>query len=445
MDNISTIGPDEGTSFRAGGEEVMQVDAVGSPTELAEGSELEAEGSPSGAPAVKMEKRKRREGERKGRARTVPDETDDELDSPSKRPLRSSEAPLTAKEIREMLCGHMNEMKDAWGSVQGRIEKIETEQAKTTFDVSNLQSRTRVLEKDATVHRQKLEANTVNLENLATEVHDMKVKLDNLQVREGPPGAPPQAARPPAPDPWMDYLRARGDPHKAPRGEVQSGVHEQDKGDFLSDEEKRTLVVGGWLQDTKRGVIEEESAFIFQLEAVKPLLDADKLAIYGPRRSVGMLKFTQRDGEAPNDVRERMWKVLRAVSATKTTLPSTRVGGDSKVLWLSFVKTKNARARSAHVSLIRRVAIDLAKDSCTHPHGVGGVSGNTDPLSYDCDWNLGTIWCGVEKLGSASHRQPKEGEIITFGAGWASLSAIARVAGCSTDEARSAFDRENNL
>ena len=425
------------------GGEVMQVDGVGSPTELA-GSENEVENSPNGDPHVKIEKRKRRDGQRDGRARTIPDD-DDDLDSPSKRPQRCSEAPLTASEMRET----------AWDVFQSRIDKVESEQSKTSFEVSNLQGRTRVLEKDVASHKKVTDKNAAAIENLAHEVQGMKVRLDGMPqfpLHEGPGSAPKVSAQPPL-DPWGDFLRLRDQqqlpqahaPQQGRQGELHGRNHlgnDGDRGDMLTEDEKKTLVVGGWLQDTRRAVIEEESLILFQHESIKPLLDCDKIAVYGPRRSVGMLKFVQRDGEAFGEMKDRMWKVVKAVAALKYTTPSSRAAGEGRVLWTSFVKTRNARARSSHVSMVRRVAVLLAKDSAGQAGGVGGASDGTDPLSYDCDWNLGTIWLGCEKLGSTSHRQPREGEVITIGAGWISLSSVARAVGCSTDEAKAAFEKE---
>ena len=131
---------------------------------------------------------------------------------------------------------------------------------------------------------------------------------------------------------------------------------------MLTEEEKRTLVLGGWLQDTKRGVIEEEAAFILQLEEAKPLLDTDKIMVYGPRCSVGMLKFTVREGETAQQMKDRMWEFVKCVSKLKHQLPSTRSGSEARTMWASFVKTKTARARSAHISMVRRVTMSLACD-----------------------------------------------------------------------------------
>ena len=166
------------------------------------------------------------------------------------------------------------------------------------------------------------------------------------------------------------------------------------------------------MQDTKRALIEEEAAFLFQKHEIKELLDVDKIAVYGPHRSVGMLKFSARQGENFSDTKDRMWKVIKSVATLKHVLPSTRLTGEGKTLWMSFVKTKDARARSTHVSMIRRVVIDPSEENAAHPGGLGAPSICTEVTACDCDWSLGTIWCGQEKLGFATHRQPKEGEVI---------------------------------
>lgn len=106
--------------------EGMAID-VGSPTEIAEGdSDEDLRMEIGDGNKVKLEKRKRaavEKGKNKPphRARAVPavpseedDEDDDEeLDSPSKRPSVGEDKPLTAREIRSLLSGHVREMKNA--------------------------------------------------------------------------------------------------------------------------------------------------------------------------------------------------------------------------------------------------------------------------------------------------------------------------------------------
>ena len=240
-------------------------------------------------------------------------------------------------------------------------------------------------------------------------------------------------------DPWGEYLKKKQMHDKPEGGDPKD---QRDRGDMLTEDEKKTLVLGGWLQDTKRSVIEEESAVILQMEEVKTLIDADKLAVYGPRRSVGMLKFVVREGETMNDVKNRMWEFVKLVSRLKVQLTSTRTGNECRTLWAFFVKTRTARTRSSHVSMVRRVTMGLAADVlASNVSGVAGIVADQQS-AYDCDWSLGTIWLGVNKLASSTHRVPKDDEHVLLSGGWVSLTAVARAAGCSTEEAKQAFERE---
>lgn len=203
-------------------------------------------------------------------------------------------------------------------------------------------------------------------------------------------------------------------------------------------------MVGGWMADTRRAVIEDESAVILQREDIKALVDVDKLAVYGPRRSVGMLKFVQREGEScTEDVRSRMSKVVKILAQEKYILPSTQSSGDDKAMWAAFMKTKAARSRTAHISMLRRVCIALATETKDEAGAVLRLE-HTEAGAYDMDWSAGTIWCGIHKLGSATHRSPKpqQAEVILMGNGWVNLDAVALVAGCSPDTAKRAFELE---
>ncbi|CAE7637075.1 pol [Symbiodinium sp. CCMP2592] len=412
-------------------------DAVGpedqkpSPTEIAESEQGDPDADHE--MKVKLEKRKRNEN---GAAVPVPSDDEDGDESPSKRPLRGDDQPLTSRELRELLFGHVSEMKSAWKEFQGRLGRVEQDQKRTDFEVRNLQSRTRVLEKDSQGCRQLCDSTSKKLDELTEEVKNMKVQLaEPARVPNPPPG--PQSDAHGSSDPWSDYLRKRQS--QPPESGVNSKGDLPDKNDMLTDDEKRTLVVGGWLQDTKRSVIEEEIAGLLSHEDMKPLLDADRLAIYGPRRSVGMLKFVVREGESYSNVRNRMWEVIKALGRIKYPLPSTKNGDETRTVWASFVKTKSARQRSTHVSMIRRVTIALAVDANANS-GVNGGNANTSPLDYDCDWNMGTVWAGSLKLGSATHRMPRDEDCVTMTGGWVSLSSVARTAGCSTDDAKMAFE-----
>ena len=67
---------------------------------------------------------------------------------------------------------------------------------------------------------------------------------------------------------------------------------------------------------------------------------------------------------------------------------------------------------------------------------------HTIAQSYDMDWNAGTIWCGIHKLASATHRAPKSSEVIHMPGGWVNLDAVGLVAGCTPEAAKAAFELE---
>ena len=438
-------------------------DGRGSPTELAD-SDDEEKGDNRGSSAmetdVKKEKRKRESrGKRRGTeprgedGLAVPvgddDDGDSELDSPSKRPQRGDCAPLSGQEIRDLLFGHAKEMKDAWRSFQGRLDQVETMQVQQNHEMINIRTRTSALEKQGVTVQKNLDTTNKNVDALAEEVKNMKVQLGDLQARPLPGSIPEgrtasgvtnnNAGAPPA-DPWADFLRRQG------RGELErSGPPPAPDGlkpaESLTEDEKRTLVFGGWARDTKKSIIEQESEVFLRTDGMKALIDVDHLSVFGPRRSVGMMKFCQRDGETFANMKTRMWEVVRLVGATKLELPSTKEFGSVRTLWASFVKTKTARIRSSLVSQVRRITCELALEAKNAEGGIKHIL-NTQHTAYDCDWNLGTIWCGTQKLASSTHKAPRTGEIITLPGGWVSLDAIVITTGCTPDEAKQAFERE---
>ena len=444
---MNTVGPTASDEHMPPVAEVQEV--LGSPTEIADDSENEHN---PGRPA-KLEKRKREARQRDPRALPVPgaDDEEDELDSPSKRPLRN-ETVLTACDIRDLLAGHLSEMKAAWRTFQGRLDHLDgvQEQQGQALDahgemLGQLRTRTKVVEKDLVMHKQAQQQTAKNLDDLTEEVKNMKVQWGELQgkiaggrLRHGEGLHGPAAAS----DPWATYLQHRQDQQLAqPPPAAASSGSSTDKNDMLTDEEKRTLVLGGWKQDTRRAVIDEESQQVLSQPGIKSLIDAEKLLIYGPRRSVGMLRFTLRENETHSELRNRMWETIKLIANMKIVLESTKEGGDHRTLWASFVKTKAARAKSALVSMVRRVSISLALDAKNEQGGIPCIA-NTQISAYDCDWSLGTIWCGLHKLASATRKQPKEGELVLMSGGWVSLTAVSSITGCTVDEAKLAFERE---
>ena len=243
----------------------MQVDADGpSPTEIAasddEGDKI------SGNMEVQTEKRKREETKMEaGIGSPIPhlspfgEEDDKDLESPSKKPQTAGEPPLSMGEIKNLLCGHVNEMKNAWSSFQTRLDSLEAQQVAQNVELGTITTRTTVLEKDTHGIKAKQASTTKKVDELAQEVQNMKVQMGEIQdkVKKTTSSGAAPAGHAPAPpngqDPWGDYLRRRrgssagpSGPADVPRGDVPPA---NDRGDTLTEDEKRTLVIGGWLRD----------------------------------------------------------------------------------------------------------------------------------------------------------------------------------------------------
>ena len=112
--------------------------------------------------------------------------------------------------------GHVTEMRSAWNAFEGRLDRVEQGQAKCSNDIGDLQARTGVVEKDLQFQRAACQTNAANLEQLTTEVKNMKVRMEEIGSRPSP-GPPTTAAASAVAahgggqvDPWADFLRQRG-------------------------------------------------------------------------------------------------------------------------------------------------------------------------------------------------------------------------------------------
>ncbi|CAE7832190.1 pol [Symbiodinium sp. CCMP2592] len=411
----------------------MQVEQAGSPTEVADeisDSEIGIEPKMEVEEEAKLEKRKREEDRKKKRRAAreragggAGETEEDELDSPSKRASVGGDLPLTARELRELLCDHRRDMTEAWRTFEDRVTRLEKEGESRKGEIASIAGRTKVNERDimnvkkaVDQHKHSLEASDKKVDLLVEDVKNLKVQLQS--VKTGP--VLPEEAK----DPWGEYIRQQqGRAPWVPPAQRLGGANpsaganplpmdqEGMKGDndVLSEEDKRTLIVGGWSQDTRRMVIEEESRSLLEHPEIKPLLDVDKIAVYGPRRSVGMVKFTLRDGEKSfEEVKKRMWQVVRIAAQLKLETPVITYQHGAKV------------------------TIELASDSKDEGGGVLNEM-HVQQSAYDMDWSAGTIWCGLHKLGSATHRKPKDAETVLMSGGWVNLDAVGLIAGCSVD------------
>ncbi|CAE7770539.1 unnamed protein product [Symbiodinium sp. CCMP2456] len=212
-----------------------------SPTEIADGSDLEIfddkdnkAGLEAGLEPRSFEKRKRgaptpSECARSEAARTVlrgtaadlSEQDEHDVESPTKRPHGDpgADAPMTGRELRELLQGHVMSMRQAWtevesrvGSVESRVSTVEGRQTQFKGEVESVKGRTKVLERDLSTIRKEHEAGKVKVQELTEEVKNLKVQWDEFQTKEssGERLDKKQDLAHVPHDPWADYIRYLG-------------------------------------------------------------------------------------------------------------------------------------------------------------------------------------------------------------------------------------------
>ena len=445
----------------------IDVDAEGdreldghSPTELADDDDPS---SPPGGVLLTAEEVKTEMGrnvpKKKKRERQANEMTkleEGEEDSPTKRALQGGDAPLSGRELRELLQMHMFEMRTAWGEERARVDRLEAKQASIEGDIHKFDTISTALKEEiggtkedvvnlkgrASAIEQKLQDQSVVQHNQQNKINEVIQDLAKLKTDVGNNHKKGDNAADSRDDPWAAYLASRNAEQTSNGQPLQRRPTTRRNDDNeLTDEEKRTLILGGWPQDSKKAVIESESRELLKHPSLQGFLDVTQATVYGPRRSVGSLKFEYREQEDLKAVKERMWGVIKALRERGEIVPSARGQPGAKPAWAAFVKTQEARKRTSLVSQIRRVTMQLAIETVNEQ---GGPKHPTSAVqeSFDCDWNNGTVWLGPRKLGSSTHRQPHSPGVILMPGGWIDIPAICDATGCSEDTAKRAFERE---
>ncbi|CAE7273684.1 NNT, partial [Symbiodinium sp. CCMP2456] len=120
-----------------------------SPTEIADEEDMEEVQPPGGVLVTKEEiaKDALRGTRKKKRERSGPEiKQEEEEESPNKRALASGDAPLSGRELRELLQMHMFEMRAAWGEERARVDRLEHKQGTMENEVSEMKGRTAAME-----------------------------------------------------------------------------------------------------------------------------------------------------------------------------------------------------------------------------------------------------------------------------------------------------------
>ncbi|CAE7532192.1 unnamed protein product, partial [Symbiodinium sp. CCMP2456] len=153
-----------------------------------------------------------------------------------------------------------------YNEITGRITSLEQSSVTNKKDRENLHARVSQAEKKGVATDAKVAA-------LAKEVADLKDKGVNNN-------------RPGVTDPWADY-RVKHGPAPGMPGPPAAGSRDPQHPDAaprdeLSEEDRRTLIVGGWVQDSKKQTILDESKPFLERDGVSNLIDQKDLIVWGP-------------------------------------------------------------------------------------------------------------------------------------------------------------------
>ncbi|CAE7798317.1 pepD [Symbiodinium sp. CCMP2456] len=346
--------------------------------------------------------------------------------------------------VEEALLGqHLQEIKAAWGNIESRVQQVEGVVKNQGKELKAVHLKQKQSDQKMAGVQAKGDATARKTEELEGELTKLRTRVDEIAANAE------STVNKNGPDPWQDYLNhtkgGQKGGHRLKEGNGQASQNPgEDRRHELSDEDKNSLIFGGWLPDTKRATIQNEAESILKDENFVNLVDSPSLVVFGPRRSFGLLRFKQRDQETSVALRARMWEVVTKIRQNKIILDSTRGEvGDGKAVWASFMKTPEARKRSAMCSLVRRVVMKLAAIGKKEDGETFNAEAIT-PEGYDVDWGTGTIWHGPLKLASATHRKDSDrpDDFFQLNQGWVDIRAVTSLTGVDWAEAASALQRE---
>ncbi|CAE7504171.1 ANKRD50 [Symbiodinium sp. CCMP2456] len=176
--------------------------------------------------------------------------------------------------------------------------------------------------------------------------------------------------------------RLRGVEEKLTR--LEDGRRGGTSGD-MDERRRNTLVLGGWNMDTPRGTILAEVEEALEKLGLAKFTDSRPFTT-GPRRSVALLNFDLRPGEADADRRRRMHEIVSGVAEAK---PFT---SHKRRLWASYSKSKTEREIASHCSWLKRTLASFNRELLNH---------------VDAEYGTGTVWLGDSVVASATRTLPE--------------------------------------
>ena len=168
-------------------------------------------------------------------------------------------------------------------------------------------------------------------------------------------------------------------------------------GSNFGDESKQPAIVfGGWPTATRKNTMLEELDKVLVSLKIRGCLDAPPFAP-GVRKGVCLAHISARDAEGPQDVRDRMLKVVTTLSEAAVSTSSMDLG---KSLWGAISRPRAERQRAAHAGKLRKLLHVLGK----------GLIGRAET-----EYATGSLWLDDFLLGSSVKPRPSDGSLTLDG------------------------------
>ncbi|CAE7730219.1 unnamed protein product, partial [Symbiodinium sp. CCMP2456] len=154
---------------------------------------------------------------------------------------------------------------------------------------------------------------------------------------------------------------------------------------------KPALIMGGWGDDTPadetmRGVVQ-------MIKDLRVDVDTDQAFVPGVRRGYAILPYGPREGENPQELRERLSQALRRVRQANIAM-GTNAEGKTKYLWMQLSQSPERRRRVQLAGKCKRLCLSFGATLS----------------QIETEWPTGTVWFKGTRVCSATTTRPGEAE-----------------------------------
>ena len=192
----------------------------------------------------------------------------------------------------------------------------------------------------------------------------------------------------------------------------------------LDDGRKPALVFGGWGPSVKKPEILSDLAGALKGLQLTGAIDGEPYAP-GIRKGIAIAPIVQRDAESSSDMRDRMLRIVNAVSEDPPKTPNMP---PDKHLWSAISRPRRERERAQHAGKDRRLL-----------HGIGGGL----IARAEAEYITGSVWLGEALIASAVKPRPSRTDSVVaeglIPGSWIDIREIARVSKWTTQQVHQAW------